>query len=252
MKDLRNELQDQYQFNASVAQINHQVRKWGITRAKIPIKTLLKVQQRIAQRATDDNRPRPTRVKYQGEEIHADELERKIYRAGLSYREGVIKEKQRHDDRTGNISGLWHTGPIVPASAYQVLDRNEAFDPSQYPFSPGTPIGVEYQTPSSYVGADTPRVFLEEGLEMDPEDREDTDLEDVDDPKDYPLIPETVNSMGLVFSSQGKYDEAMRQYERELAGREKTLGKDHPETLRTVHNITSDFYNQSRYNEAMH
>ncbi|KAJ6255791.1 hypothetical protein Dda_9472 [Drechslerella dactyloides] len=54
-----------------------------------------------------------------------------------------------------------------------------------------------------------------------------------------------------IFTNQGKYDEAMRWYERALAGKEKTLGKDHPDTLDTVHAIASVFNSQGKYDEAM-
>ena len=45
--------------------------------------------------------------------------------------------------------------------------------------------------------------------------------------------------MGLanVLGDQGKLDEAKAMYERALAGQERALGADHPETLDTVHNL---------------
>ena len=36
---------------------------------------------------------------------------------------------------------------------------------------------------------------------------------------------------------EGKYDEAKAMYERVLASRERTLGADHPETLKTANNL---------------
>ncbi|KAF3234348.1 hypothetical protein TWF217_003778 [Orbilia oligospora] len=65
------------------------------------------------------------------------------------------------------------------------------------------------------------------------------------------MIFEHMHNIALVFSKQGKYDEAMQWYERALAGYEKALGKDHPSTLDTVHNIASVFSNQGKYDEAM-
>ncbi|KAF3240648.1 hypothetical protein TWF128_011263 [Orbilia oligospora] len=65
------------------------------------------------------------------------------------------------------------------------------------------------------------------------------------------MIFEHMHNIALVFSKQGKYDEAMQWYERALAGREKALGKDHPSTLSTVHNIAAVFSNQGKYDEAM-
>ncbi|KAF3159962.1 hypothetical protein TWF751_000514 [Orbilia oligospora] len=60
-----------------------------------------------------------------------------------------------------------------------------------------------------------------------------------------------VHNIALVFSNQGKYDEAMQWYERALAGREKALGKDHPSTLSTINNIAGVFSKQGKYGEAM-
>jgi tetratricopeptide (TPR) repeat protein len=40
-------------------------------------------------------------------------------------------------------------------------------------------------------------------------------------------------------------------YQRALDGREKTLGKGHPDTLATFHNMASVFDNQGEYDKAL-
>ena len=57
--------------------------------------------------------------------------------------------------------------------------------------------------------------------------------------------------MALVFDHQGQYDKALKYYERALAGREKSLGVNHPSTLSTVHNIASVFESQGQYDQAL-
>jgi len=47
-----------------------------------------------------------------------------------------------------------------------------------------------------------------------------------------------------VFHSQGEYSKALGWYQRALDDREKTLGKDRPQTLNTVNNTASVFNNQ--------
>jgi tetratricopeptide (TPR) repeat protein len=54
---------------------------------------------------------------------------------------------------------------------------------------------------------------------------------------DHSSTLETVNSLGLLYSDQGKLKEADEMYQRALAGYEKALGLDHPSTLDTVNNL---------------
>ncbi|EPS38343.1 hypothetical protein H072_8027 [Dactylellina haptotyla CBS 200.50] len=68
---------------------------------------------------------------------------------------------------------------------------------------------------------------------------------------EYPTLLDHIHNIALVFNKQGKYDEAMRWYERALAGKEKALGKEHPSILSTVHNIAIVFGSQGKYDEAM-
>ena len=49
---------------------------------------------------------------------------------------------------------------------------------------------------------------------------------------------------------QGKLDEAKAMYERALAGKERTLGADHPDTLMTVNNLAIVLEQQGKLDEA--
>ena len=46
-----------------------------------------------------------------------------------------------------------------------------------------------------------------------------------------------LNSMGLLYKQQEKYDRAVDAYERCLSVREKLLGNHHPDTIATRHNL---------------
>ena len=49
------------------------------------------------------------------------------------------------------------------------------------------------------------------------------------------------HNIALVFSKQRQYDKALEWYERALAGKEKALGVDNPDTLTVVHSIAMGF-----------
>ncbi|KAF3311286.1 hypothetical protein TWF173_008432 [Orbilia oligospora] len=51
----------------------------------------------------------------------------------------------------------------------------------------------------------------------------------------------TVRRIGSYYCDITRYDEAMNWYQRTLAGKEKALGKDHPDTLATVYYIALVF-----------
>ncbi|KAF3922111.1 hypothetical protein ABW20_dc0110461 [Dactylellina cionopaga] len=61
----------------------------------------------------------------------------------------------------------------------------------------------------------------------------------------------SIHESAVVLENQGKYDEAMQWYQQALAGKEKALGKDDPDTLITVNNIAEAFSYQGKYDEAM-
>jgi hypothetical protein len=49
----------------------------------------------------------------------------------------------------------------------------------------------------------------------------------------------SVNDVGLVLKSQGKYEEAEAMHRRALRDREKVLGPEHLDTLSSVSNLSS-------------
>jgi tetratricopeptide (TPR) repeat protein len=57
--------------------------------------------------------------------------------------------------------------------------------------------------------------------------------------------------VGSTLYEMGDYQGALEWYRRALDGREKTLGKDHPNTLSTVHSMAIVFDNQGEYDKAL-
>lgn len=53
-----------------------------------------------------------------------------------------------------------------------------------------------------------------------------------------------------VLDSQGRYDKAEVMYREVLQLREKVLGCDHPDTLKSVNNLADMLYRLGKYNEA--
>ncbi|KAL0636312.1 hypothetical protein Q9L58_004769 [Maublancomyces gigas] len=64
-------------------------------------------------------------------------------------------------------------------------------------------------------------------------------------------LTENQDLLGQLFMAQGKYVDALEWYGRALAGREKALGSDHPNTLDTVNNMASVFDSQGKYDDAL-
>ena len=61
----------------------------------------------------------------------------------------------------------------------------------------------------------------------------------------------TVNTIGLFFKRQGKFKEADPFYRRALEGCERTLGRDHPDTLTSsVSNLGALLFQQGKLKEA--
>ena len=58
-------------------------------------------------------------------------------------------------------------------------------------------------------------------------------------------------SFGNVYTKHGRYDKALRYYKRALAGKEKCLGVDHPDTLATVNDMALVFQAQGQYDKAL-
>ncbi|KAL1970175.1 hypothetical protein VTN77DRAFT_6580 [Rasamsonia byssochlamydoides] len=49
----------------------------------------------------------------------------------------------------------------------------------------------------------------------------------------------SISNLGIVLENQGKYQEAEKMYRQALEGREKVLGPEHPDTVRSVDRLAS-------------
>ena len=67
---------------------------------------------------------------------------------------------------------------------------------------------------------------------------------------EHPDTLASVNNLGLVLESQGRYEEAETMHRRALEAREKVLGPEHPDTLTSVSNLGSVLERQGKYEEA--
>lgn len=59
-----------------------------------------------------------------------------------------------------------------------------------------------------------------------------------------------VHNLAIVYSTQGKIDEAKDMYLQALAGKEKSWGAEHESTRRTVENLIILYKNQGKMKEA--
>ena len=57
--------------------------------------------------------------------------------------------------------------------------------------------------------------------------------------------------MAVVYRKQGKYDEALAMYEKDLSIKLKKLGDDHPSVADTYNNMAIVYDNQGKYDEAL-
>ena len=64
--------------------------------------------------------------------------------------------------------------------------------------------------------------------------------------RDHTSTYRIVNNLGILYSGQGKLEEAEQMYLRALAGYEKALGPDHTSTLGTVNNLGMLYRNQGK------
>jgi serine/threonine-protein kinase len=64
------------------------------------------------------------------------------------------------------------------------------------------------------------------------------------------LVAATLTNLGNVLADQGKYEEARRQYERELAITERVHGAEHPQTARALANLGTVLQSLGHYDEA--
>jgi tetratricopeptide (TPR) repeat protein len=67
---------------------------------------------------------------------------------------------------------------------------------------------------------------------------------------DHPDTLTFTNNLALLYSAQGKYDEAAVLYQRSFAGYKKALGPDHPSTLTSANNLAGLYEDQGKYDEA--
>ncbi|MGB3188457.1 MAG: CHAT domain-containing protein, partial [Limnoraphis sp.] len=63
-------------------------------------------------------------------------------------------------------------------------------------------------------------------------------------------VANSLNNLALLYSDQGRYDEAEPLYQRSLAIYEKALGGNHPDVANSLHNLALLYRDQGRYSEA--
>ena len=59
-----------------------------------------------------------------------------------------------------------------------------------------------------------------------------------------------MHNLAVLYQAQGRYGEAELLLKRALAARERVLGPEHPETLRTVGSLGCLYHFQGRFSEA--
>ena len=67
---------------------------------------------------------------------------------------------------------------------------------------------------------------------------------------DHINTADTIMNFGLTYDSQGKYDEAIAQYERALRIKERAFGVDHVNSASTLHNIGLTYKNMGDWMSA--
>jgi hypothetical protein len=68
--------------------------------------------------------------------------------------------------------------------------------------------------------------------------------------KDHPDTLHTIN-MASVFNRQGEHGQDLQWYLRALNGREKTLGRGHPDTLNSINSMANVFKHPGEYGKAL-
>jgi tetratricopeptide (TPR) repeat protein len=59
-----------------------------------------------------------------------------------------------------------------------------------------------------------------------------------------------MNNLAFLYQDQGKYADAEPLYKDALAGQQKALGLDHPDTLTSMNNLTFLYCHQGKYADA--
>jgi tetratricopeptide (TPR) repeat protein len=67
---------------------------------------------------------------------------------------------------------------------------------------------------------------------------------------DHILTLEAVNTLGIIYSDQGKLQDADEMFHLAFKGCEKALGPDHTSTLRMFHNLGNHYVDQGKLEEA--
>ena len=70
------------------------------------------------------------------------------------------------------------------------------------------------------------------------------------DSVDHPDVADSYNNIGLVYGSQGKYEEALVQYNRALEIRIRVLGQDHPDVATSYKSIGVVYQQQGNKSAA--
>ncbi len=68
--------------------------------------------------------------------------------------------------------------------------------------------------------------------------------------EEHPSTLVSMNNLALVYSRQGRYDEAEPLYLQTLEIRQRVLGEEHPDTLRSMNNLADLHHHQRRFDEA--
>ncbi len=68
--------------------------------------------------------------------------------------------------------------------------------------------------------------------------------------KEHPDTLDSIDSLAVLYQSQGRYSEAEPLYKQALQLREKVLGKEHPDTLDSIDGLAGLYQSQGRHSEA--
>ena len=59
------------------------------------------------------------------------------------------------------------------------------------------------------------------------------------------------NNIGIVYCRQGRYNEALQEYEKCLKIRVEKLGHEHPDVAASYNNMANVYHSQGKYDEAL-
>ncbi len=64
---------------------------------------------------------------------------------------------------------------------------------------------------------------------------------------EHPDVARSLNNLAMVYTDQGKYEEAEPLYQRSLAIEEKALGPEHPQVATSLNNLALIYQAQGKY-----